>query len=83
MRACFADNIELPIACSHDIDEIYNCLIASAGTPRDHCRYWRPDRALKVVQDILGDEWKLVKHEVICARCGIRQDSAGSKEVIF
>lgn len=48
MRACFAHNVELPIACSH-----------------------------------VGDEWKLVKHEVICARCGIRQDGAGSKEVAF
>lgn len=83
MKACFADNAELPIACSHDIDEPHNCLIASAGTHRDECRYWRPDLALKVVQDILGDEWKLVKREVICARCGIRQDSAGSKEVAF
>lgn len=83
MRACFADNIELPIACSYDIDEVHNCNIASAGVPRDVCRYWRPDMALKLVQDILGDEWKLVKHEVICARCGIRQDSAGSKEVPF
>ena len=74
MRACFADNAEVPIACSHDIGEVHNCQIANSGVQRDDCRYWRPDMALKLVQEIIGDEWQPVKHEVICARCGIRQD---------
>lgn len=83
MKACFADNSQVPIACSHDIDEVHNCLIASKGILRDQCQYWRPDLAVKLAQEILGSEWQLVKHEIICAQCGIRQDSAGSKEVAF
>ncbi len=83
MKACFADNAQVPITCSWDIDETYNCLIASKGIPRDQCQYWRPDLSIKLAKDILGDEWQLVKHEVICTRCGIRQDSAGSKECSF
>lgn len=83
MRACFADNAQVPITCSWDIDETFNCLIASKGIPRDRCQYWRPDLAVKLVKDILGDEWQLVKQEVVCVRCGIRQDSDGCKEVTF
>jgi hypothetical protein len=74
VRACFADNAQLPIACSHDIGETYNCLIATSGTSKYQCQYWRPDLAAKLCQEILGDEWRLVKHEVICAKCGLRQD---------
>lgn len=83
MKACFADNAQVPIACSWDIDETYNCLIASKGIPRDQCQYWRPDMTVEMCRQILGSDWQLVKHEVICAQCGIRQDSAGSKEVAF
>lgn len=73
-RACFADNADLPIACAWDVDECHNCTFANNGVHRDYCPHWQPDRAVDLAKDILGGEWQLVKHEVICARCGIRQD---------
>ena len=56
MKACFADNASVPIACSWDIDEPYNCLHASRGVPRDECQYWQPRQAVELARDILGIE---------------------------
>ena len=54
MRACFADNAEIPFACAHDIGEPWNCSEAVMGIPRDKCQYWQPDRAVKLALEILG-----------------------------
>lgn len=54
MKACFADNAVCPIACSWDIGEVHNCLLASRGTKRDDCQYWQPGRTVTLVLDILG-----------------------------
>lgn len=54
MRACFCDNVDLPIECSHDIDEVYNCEFATKGIPRDNCPHWNVDRAVRLARDILG-----------------------------
>lgn len=84
MKACFADNVEIPIECSHDLGEPCNCLIANSGVARDACRYWRPDMAVALCRSILGDSWQLVKHEIICCRCGLRQGgTATGREVVF
>lgn len=54
MRACFADNAEVPMQCSHDLGELYNCVHASAGGAQKTCPNWQPDRAVKLALEILG-----------------------------
>lgn len=53
MRACFVDNADLPITCSIDDNEQYNCQIAMNGMKRDNCPHWQPQRAVNLVKDIL------------------------------
>ena len=54
MRACFADNAEVPLNCAHDISEPWNCSEAAMGIPRDNCQHWQPDLAVKLALEILG-----------------------------
>jgi hypothetical protein len=54
IRGCFVDNADLPIVCSHDINEPWNCTIASSGISKKDCPYWEPIRAIKLARDILG-----------------------------
>ena len=54
MRACFADNAELPITCAHDIDEVYNCCLAQKGVQKICCKHWQPARAIKLAAEIVG-----------------------------
>ena len=56
LRACFADNAELPITCSVDIEEPWNCELAQINMARDDCPHWQPERAIKLALDILGVE---------------------------
>lgn len=53
IRACFADGVELPITCSHDIKP-WNCIHASNGIARGDCEHWQPERAVSLARDILG-----------------------------
>lgn len=54
MKACFADNANLPIECVHDIDEVYNCIYATNGITRELCDNWQPERAVNIALDIMG-----------------------------
>lgn len=54
MKACFADFAEVPMQCSHDLGDIYNCVHASAGGLQKDCPNWQPDRAIKLALEILG-----------------------------
>lgn len=54
MRACFADNADLPISCSIDTGEQYNCVHAMSGETKASCSYWKPQRAIALALDILG-----------------------------
>lgn len=55
MRACFADNANLPLTCSIDIREPWNCQRAMQGGKRNDCPYWLPKRAFELAFDILGE----------------------------
>lgn len=54
MRACFVDGADLPITCSHDTGEPWNCSFADSGIAKEHCGYWQPERAVRLALDILG-----------------------------
>ena len=54
MRACFVDHADLPIRCSHDTGEPWNCSIAYIGVAKEHCEHWQPERAIRLALDILG-----------------------------
>jgi hypothetical protein len=64
MKACFADYADVPIVCSHDIGQPYNCLEA---VPRDACPYWHPERALRLCKGILENS----PYEVTMRKRGI------------
>lgn len=68
MKACFADNVESPIACSLDLEESYNCMIATKNKyvagDKTKCPYWQPGRAIRLALDILG-----VPDGTPCGRC--------------
>ena len=67
MRACFVDNAVVPLPCSHDIDEIHNCALASDGTKKRECEHWQPGRAIRMALDILG-----APEGTPCGRCEAR-----------
>jgi hypothetical protein len=54
MRACFADNADLPLICNHDSGETWNCVPATEGIAKHDCPYWQPQRAIALVRTILG-----------------------------
>lgn len=56
MRACFADNADLPIACANDTEQPRDCIYATAGLQKEDCVNWQPERAIKLAKDILGKE---------------------------
>lgn len=66
MRACFADDTEIPSRCAIDIDEVYNCQYANDGVKKTECDHWQPGRAIKLALDILG-----VPDGTRCGRCNI------------
>lgn len=76
MKACFAANAKIPITCSWDIDEVHNCLIASEGTPRDKCRYWRPDMTLDLCKKLLEGSGYVVSDGKDAARLDWLADPA-------
>jgi hypothetical protein len=55
MKACFADNAELPIECVNDLDKPWDCLFANQGVKKEQCIYWQPERTKLLVKDILGE----------------------------
>jgi hypothetical protein len=61
MRACFADNADLPLSCNHDTGETWNCVPATEGIAKHDCPYWQPQRAIELVRIILGDSGYIVK----------------------
>lgn len=52
--ACFADNADLPIACSEDIGEEYNCQHLVSGETKANCYYWKPERTMELCRELLG-----------------------------
>ena len=56
MRACFidADDDQIPLACSHDINEFHNCRLATDGVKKQKCEHWQPGRIIKLALEILG-----------------------------
>lgn len=55
MRACFADNADLPITCANDIGQPWDCIYADAGLQKENCVNWQPERATRLAKDILGE----------------------------
>jgi hypothetical protein len=54
IHACFADNAEIPIKCSHDIGEPWNCVFAADGIKKKDCPHWQPQRTIDLALTILG-----------------------------
>ena len=53
-RSCFVDHQELPNTCACDTGEIDNCTFSRMGVKRDNCEHWQPERAIKLMADVLG-----------------------------
>lgn len=64
MRACFADNADLPLECNHDTGETWNCEPAKEGVGKRECPHWQPGRAIRLALDILG-----APEGTKCGRC--------------
>jgi hypothetical protein len=62
MRACFADNADLPLSCNHDSGETWNCIPATEGIAKHECPYWQPQRAIELVRSITGAEPDFIIH---------------------
>lgn len=54
MKACFVDNADLPIACSEDIGEEYNCQHLMSGETKANCSRWKPKRTRELCKELLG-----------------------------
>ena len=64
MKACFADNADLPIACAADIGEEYNCLHLMSGETKASCPHWSPKRTRELCKDLLGypeEHWGTIR----------------------
>jgi hypothetical protein len=60
-RGCWADNAFLPIPCSIDIDEHWNCIHAEHIDSHDKCAHWDADLTMHLAHELVGDGYRIVR----------------------
>ena len=61
IKACWADETELPGECSIDLGEIYNCIHAKNLKRKEDCNHWDVSLSLQLCKEILGDKYVITR----------------------